>query len=29
VGTYRATVTVGGREIGSNVFQVLEDTWMK
>jgi photosystem II stability/assembly factor-like uncharacterized protein len=29
VGTYRATVTVGGREIGSNVFQVIEDTWMK
>jgi photosystem II stability/assembly factor-like uncharacterized protein len=29
VGTYRASVSVGGRGIGNNVFRVLEDVWMK
>ncbi|MEO5566871.1 MAG: hypothetical protein ABIR92_00170 [Gemmatimonadaceae bacterium] len=29
IGTYRATVTVGGRDIGSNVFRVLEDIWYR
>jgi hypothetical protein len=28
-GPYRVTVNVGGRDIGSNVFRVLEDIWMK
>lgn len=28
VGTYRVTVSVGGRDIGSNVFRVLEDIWL-
>jgi photosystem II stability/assembly factor-like uncharacterized protein len=28
-GPYRVSVNVGGREIGSNVFRVLEDIWMK
>ena len=27
-GTYRVTVSVGGREIGSQTFQVLEDIWL-
>lgn len=27
-GTYRVTVTVGGRDIGSRVFRVLEDIWL-
>jgi hypothetical protein len=28
-GPYRVTVNVGGRDIGTNVFRVLEDIWMK
>lgn len=27
-GTYRVRVSVGGREIGNEVFRVLEDTWL-
>jgi photosystem II stability/assembly factor-like uncharacterized protein len=27
-GPYRATVNVGGKDIGSDTFQVLEDVWM-
>ena len=28
IGTYRVTVNVGGRDIGSNTFRVLEDIWL-
>ncbi|HET9426122.1 MAG TPA: hypothetical protein VFO55_12175 [Gemmatimonadaceae bacterium] len=28
VGTYRVSVSAGGREIGSQVFRVLEDIWL-
>jgi hypothetical protein len=28
-GVYRVTLTVGGREVGSATFSVLEDVWMK
>jgi hypothetical protein len=28
-GPYRVTVNVGGKDIGSNVFRVLEDIWMR
>jgi hypothetical protein len=28
-GPYRVTVNVGGKDIGSNVFRVLDDIWMK
>ncbi len=27
-GTYKATLTIGGRAIGSRTFDVLEDTWL-
>jgi hypothetical protein len=27
-GTYRVSVSVGGREIGSQTFRVLEDVWL-
>ena len=27
-GTYRVTVSVGGREVGSQTFRVLEDIWL-
>ena len=28
VGTYRVTVAVGGKEVGSETFKVLEDIWL-
>jgi hypothetical protein len=28
-GPYRVTVNVGGKDLGSDVFQVLEDIWMR
>jgi hypothetical protein len=28
-GVYRVTLTVGGREVGSATFSVLEDVWMR
>jgi photosystem II stability/assembly factor-like uncharacterized protein len=28
VGTYRVAVSVGGREVGNQVFKVLEDIWL-
>jgi hypothetical protein len=27
-GTYRVTVNVGGLDVGSQVFKVLEDIWL-
>jgi hypothetical protein len=28
VGTYRVTVSVGGKDVGSQTFRVLEDIWL-
>jgi photosystem II stability/assembly factor-like uncharacterized protein len=28
VGTYKATVSVGGKEVGTQMFKVLEDIWL-